>query len=90
MDINSLRAFFKWCTILNGGLLILASLDLAFAGDRVFQLQSQWFPIDRDDFNLAIYELLGLFKIVVIAFNLVPYIALVIIGQKVASNKTRQ
>ena len=90
MEINSVRAFFKWCTILNGGLLVLASLDLAFAADRVFALQTQWFPIDRDDFNLAIYELLGFFKIVVIAFNLIPYIALVIIGQKAAGDKSGQ
>ena len=87
MGINVIRSFFKWCTIMNGALLVLASLDLAFAGDRVFALQSQWFPIDKDDFNLAVYELLGFFKIVVIVFNLVPYLALVIIGRQETSVK---
>ena len=35
----------------------------------------------RDAFNGEIYLLLGFFKIIVIAFNLVPYLALVIIGR---------
>ena len=80
MDINTIRAFFMWCTIVNGGLLILSSLILLLAGDWVFRIHSKWFPMPREAFNAAIYHFLGFFKIIVISFNLVPYIALVIIG----------
>ncbi|MFH1477133.1 MAG: DUF6868 family protein [Verrucomicrobiota bacterium] len=80
MDINTVRAFFMWCTIMNAGILMLASLILVFAGNRVFRIHSKWIPMTRDAFDIAIYCLLGFFKIVVIVFNLVPYIALVIIG----------
>ena len=82
MDYNVIRAFFKWCTIINGGLLILASLLIRFAGDWVFGMHSTWIPITEDAFHSAIYMLLGFFKIIVIVFNLVPYVAIVIIRKQ--------
>jgi len=80
MDYNVIRAFFRWCTIINGGLLIVASLVIRFGGDWFFGMHNKWIPITEDSFHLAVYILLGFFKIIVIVFNLVPSIALVIIG----------
>lgn len=79
MDLITVRAFFMWCTVINGGLLILSSAILLFAQDLVFRLHRKWFPMPRDTFVAMIYGFLGFYKIVVIAFNLVPYVALVII-----------
>ena len=80
MDITAVRAFFMWCTILNGGLLILSSLILVFAGDFVYRIHSKWFPMPRETFNVVIYSFLGLFRIIILVFNVVPYVALLIIG----------
>lgn len=80
MDIQMLTRFFMWCTILNLGLLVLSSLILAFAGDFVYRIHSKWFPMTRETFNVAIYSFIGLFKIVWLVFNVVPYVALLIIG----------
>jgi len=80
MDIQTLTTFFMWCTILNGGLLILSSLILVFAGDFVYRLHGKWFPMPRETFNVVIYSFLGLFKIVILVFNVVPYVALLIVG----------
>lgn len=80
MDIAAVRAFFMWCTILNGGLLILSSLIYIFAGDWAYRMHSKFYPISRDTFNVVMYSFVGLFKIFVLIFNLVPYIALVIVG----------
>ncbi len=81
MDIATVRAFFMWCTILNGGLLILSVLIFTFAGDRVYRMLGTWYhPISRDAFNVANYSLIGVFKIFVLIFNLVPFVALVIMG----------
>jgi len=85
MNITMMRAFFKWCTLINGGLLILSALLLRFAGGWVFGMHSYWIPISVDAFTLAIYLLLGFFKIMVVVFNLVPYLALVIIERNPAS-----
>ena len=80
MDIQVLTTFFMWCTILNIGLLLLASLILVFAGDFVYRIHSKWFPMPREMFNVVTYSFLGLFKSVVLIFNVVPYVALLIIG----------
>ena len=80
MDIQTLTAFFMWCTIINGAMLVVSFLFCACAGDWVYRMQSKWFPISREAFNVAIYSFIGLFKIVVIVFNVVPYVALLIVG----------
>ncbi len=80
MDIPAIRAFLMWCTIMNGGLLIFSFLIFAFAGDWAHRIHSRWFPISKEAFNVVIYSWIALLKLVVIAFNLVPYLALVIIG----------
>jgi hypothetical protein len=80
MDIATVRAFFMWCTIVNGGLLILLFLICSFAGDWMYRMHGRWYPIPRDIFNVVVYSLMGLFKIFIFMFNLVPYIALVILG----------
>jgi hypothetical protein len=46
----------------------------------VYRMQSKWFPISRETFNVVIYSFLGLFKIVFLVFNLVPYVVLLIVG----------
>lgn len=80
MDIQTLRAFFMWCTIINGGILILWSAFFVFTPDLVYRTQSKWFPIPRETFNVVFYSFLGLFKILFLVFNIVPYVALLIIG----------
>ena len=80
MNITLLRAFFMWCTILNAGLLLLAFLVCAFAGNWVYRLHSRWFPMPRETFNVVLYAFLGAYKIVFWLFCAVPYVALVIMG----------
>ena len=80
MDLQTLTTFFMWCTIINGGLLILWAAFLMAAPDLVYRTQSMWFPISRETFNVVIYSFLGLFKIFFLVFNVVPYLALLIIG----------
>jgi len=80
MDIQALTMFFMWCTIINGGIMTLWVVFLVFAPDFVYRMHRRWFPISRESFNLIIYSFLGLFKIIFLVFNVVPYIALLIIG----------
>lgn len=80
MDIETLRAFFGWCTVINGGLLIFAFLICATAGDWVYRMHSRWFRIPRETLDRTIYCFLGAMKIIVIMLNLVPYVVLIIIG----------
>ncbi len=80
MDIQTLTTFFMWCTIINGGLILWTAVWSMFASNLVYRMQSKWFPIPRETFNVVIYSYIGLFKIVFLVFNVVPSVALLIIG----------
>ena len=80
MDIQTLTRFFMWCTIINGGLLAFWTLMYLFVPDLVYSTQKKWFPIPRETFNIVMYAFLGAFKIIFLVFNLVPYLALLIVG----------
>ena len=80
MDIQTLTRFFMWCTIMNGGLLVFWTIMYIAVPDLVYRLQSIWFPIPRETFNVVMYAFLGAFKIVFLVFNVVPYVALLIVG----------
>ena len=80
MDLVTLRAFFMWCTILNGGMLVFSALGLTFAGNLIYRIHSKWFKMPREAFNIVIYSFIGLYKIFFIVFCLVPYVVLLILG----------
>ena len=80
MNIQTLTRFFMWCTIINGGLLAFWTLMYLFVPDLVYSTQKKWFPIPRETFNIVMYAFLGAFKIIFLVFNLVPYLALLIVG----------
>jgi hypothetical protein len=78
MDLQRIQTFFVWCTVLDGILLVLTGIILTFAGNAVYRIQSRWYPISRDAFNVVIYSFMGFFKLFFIVFNLVPCIVLLI------------
>ena len=80
MNIQTLTAIFMWCTIINGALLVFWTVMCLFAFDWVRRTQNRWFPMPKETFTVAMYGFLGLFKIFFLVFNLVPYIALLIVG----------
>jgi hypothetical protein len=81
MNVQTLTAFFMWCTIINGALLLLWTIIFIGAPDLVYRTQSKWFPIPRETFNAAIYVVIGIFKMLFLVFNVVPYAALLIMAQ---------
>ncbi len=80
MNIQDITDFFMWCALINGGLLLLWTTFILFAPDLVYRIQTRFIEIDRDSFNTLMYAFLGLFKIFFLVFNLVPYLALVIVN----------
>ena len=80
MDIQILTSFFMWCTIINVGMLLFLSLIYLLAPNLAYRLQSRWIPISRETFDVVFYSLVGFFKVIVLVFNVVPWIALLIIG----------
>ena len=80
MDIQKLKTFFMWCTIINGALLILSITGFMVFSDSWGSIQSKLFHIPPEFLNVAIYFLFGLYKTIWLVFNAVPYAALSIVG----------
>lgn len=79
MDIETLKHFFMWCTVINGALLTLWTSIFIIAPDFVYRTQRRFFPVTRQHFDIVLYAFLGLFKLLFIVFSLVPYLALLIL-----------
>lgn len=80
MSLSVLTDFFMWYTIINAAILIFWTLMVMSAPDFVYRLQGKFFKVTREQFDLVVYGYLGLFKALFVMFNLVPLIALLIVG----------
>ncbi|HDQ44574.1 MAG TPA: hypothetical protein ENN17_03620 [bacterium] len=80
MDTQTLTRFFLWCTVIDGGLLILWAIFFLWGPDFVYRIMKRGFSLSREKHDEIFYLLLGVFKIFFLVFNLVPYLALRIIG----------
>ncbi|RLD82106.1 MAG: hypothetical protein DRJ15_02515 [Bacteroidetes bacterium] len=69
-----------WCTIINGGLLILWVLCQMAMPRLLYKTQTAFFPMEKEKFNQVFYLFLGIYKIFFVMFNAVPYIVLMIMG----------
>ncbi|NIM71688.1 MAG: hypothetical protein GTO67_03445 [Gammaproteobacteria bacterium] len=79
MNVETLTAFLGWCTLINFGLLLYWALFIIFAHDWTYRMHSRWFKLSPEKFDSLHYSLMGFFKMGVIIFNLVPYLALRIV-----------
>ena len=82
MDVRTLTSFFKWCTIINITVFALSTIMVLAASDFIYGANGQLFHKPREAFNVVLYVLLGLYKIFILVFNIVPYGALRIVGSR--------
>ena len=80
MELEAIRAFFAWCSVINIALLLWWAIFLLFAHDWTYRMHSKWFKISAEKFDAIHYAAMAAFKLGVLIFNLVPYFALRIIG----------
>jgi hypothetical protein len=82
MDMRKLTRFFLWCTIINGALLIVSFAVFAIGGTEfVYEMHGKWFAVPPETFNAILYLFLGIYKVAILIFNLVPYAALKIVAK---------
>ena len=80
-DALFLIEFFKWCFILNYSLMCFSALIIFLFEDSVFKIHTKlgFYSGDKDNYKSLIFTYFGNWKILVIVFNLVPWITLKII-----------
>ncbi|WP_182866492.1 DUF6868 family protein [Rhodopirellula sp. JC639] len=75
-SLELLLAALGWSTLINLGMLTLAAGLLAFWGDAIGRLHQKWFHLEKRELQQAYFRFLANYKLLVLVFNLVPYLAL--------------
>lgn len=80
MTLEMIRDALKWCLIINAGLMLYWFAFYVFGRDLIYRMHTKWFTLSPEQFDAIQYGGMGIFKLFIIIFNLVPYIALHIIS----------
>lgn len=80
MAIEVTRNVLLWCTVIDYGLLLVWFAFLATAHEWMRQFHGKWFRLSSDQFDAIHYAGMAMFKIGIFLLNLVPLIALSIVG----------
>ncbi len=80
MSLEALTVFFGWCTVIN--MLILTTSTIAVLGMRkpVARFHSKLMGVEEAALPAAYFQYLAQYKIVTLALNLAPYVALKIMA----------
>jgi hypothetical protein len=81
--MNSLAiaaTFFGWATLINMALLLIAVLAITFLRCPIAKIHSRLFGMSEAELAPLYFQYLANYKLLVIIFNLVPYVALKIMN----------
>lgn len=76
ITLESIQGILGWCTVINIGLLVFSSLLVVGFRSSMARLHGKMFALNEEDISRAYFQYLAQFKILVIVFNVTPYIAL--------------
>ncbi len=79
MTVEIIRDVLAWCSVINVGLLLFWWLWFILGHDFIYRFHGKWFKLSTEKFDAIHYTLMGFFKIGIILFNIVPYLALRIV-----------
>lgn len=80
MDLETIRAAFGWAALIHVGFLLWWGLLFILARGWIYRMHTRWFRLPEDRFDAFHYGGMGLYKVLVLVFVLVPYLALRIVG----------
>jgi len=80
MTLEIVRDMLGWCSVIDIALLLCWYLFFTLAHDWMYRFHTKWFNLSVDTFDAIHYSGMALFKIGIFLFNLVPYLALRIVG----------
>ena len=80
ITLEAIQEILGWCSVINMGLLVVAAIAISTMRDAIMKIHSKMFSLSEEDLSRAYFQYLAQFKIAVLVFNLIPYIALRIIS----------
>lgn len=79
MTLEMLHELALWCTVINYGVLLWWFAVFSLAHDWMQRLHGRWFALPRERFDAIHYAAMAAYKLGILLFNLVPWIALSIV-----------
>lgn len=76
MNATQLQEFLLYSFIINYAILVVWWLLLIIAGERIYNLHRRWFALSNEQFAKIHYSAAAFYKILVIMFNVVPWLVL--------------
>ena len=77
--MQAAREVLGWCSVLNMGVLLFASLYVTVLAKPIKRIHGRMFGLPEEDLSRAYFQYLAQYKIAIFVFNLAPYLALRII-----------
>lgn len=78
--LQTLTEFLGWASVINICILFISSIVLILMRESIMRIHSKMFGLDAAHLSSAYLQYLTQYKIAIFIFNLVPYIALKIMG----------
>ncbi|TCB67114.1 DUF6868 family protein [Acinetobacter sp. ANC 4178] len=76
MDMELLRQVLGWSLVLNYLILLIWFLVFTYARTWMKSLHGHWFNLNDQTFDAIHYAVMAGYKILIMVFNLVPFIVL--------------
>lgn len=88
MILPRIRSVLGWCSVMNFGLLLIWFLIFTLAHDWIYHLHGRWFHLSLETFDAIHYTGMALFKIGIWLFNLMPYLALLVVSRRASGENS--
>lgn len=76
MNIETLTALFGWMTAINIFILLFTTLAIIVMRERIVKIHALMFGVAESELTPVYFRYLANYKLMILIFNLVPYIAL--------------
>jgi hypothetical protein len=76
MNAESRRNVFLWCSLIDNSILLIWCVGLEAAHSLHYRLTNWWFRVSVERCNMLNLSGVAAFKLAILPFNLVPYVAL--------------
>ena len=80
MTLSTVRSVLLWCSIMNYALLITWFLIYVFPHEWLYRIWRKWFHLSTEQFDALNFVLIAIYKMCIVFFNFIPYLALLIAG----------
>jgi len=79
-SIETIREFLGWCSVINLGMLIISTIMLTIMRSWIVGIHASMTGVSEAELPRIYIEFLGNYKILIIVFNVVPYLSLMLMA----------